>query len=789
MRINKIKMAGFRGATNAVEIKFDAAKRVTLVFGENGTGKSTIADALDFLCNGKFGSLEDYSVGNAQAKKKLVKSVGRAVPPLKVDLETSSGTWSAVLGTDGPRTTPMESFPNVKILRRKTVQALVDEQPKARFERLREFISVPRIEGAETSLREAIKTLDKDVSESVRALDQASTALKDLWISEGHPGENPEDWARGEIGVATTEHLKTIAEINVLARQFGELSSALVALGPEKTALSILEGDLKGAEEALEVEQQQHTAGTIELLKLLDEARSYIERHNTESACPVCEQRIDPNDVVSRIGGRMSKIRHLKELSDAVELKRKQLDLKRQLVERYQKSLITKAREIAKAITDSLLPEVTGAGIDWKEKYEELWSDNGDLGQLESLSAAYREAVNIIWSSVEDRRKTAEKSINLREAIAQKVKAIDHHRQKSDQSIKMLGVCRSLVEIISAERKAFIEGLLEKISTDVERLYTALHPGENIGGVKFYMKPKAIGSLEFDAAFHGEKEIPPQAYYSESHLDTLAICIFLSLSRHFSGNGAVLVLDDVFTSVDSVHLDRFMKLLHSEAQSFGQVIVTTHYRPWRDRYKWARGQTANIQVIELGPWSLETGIQVGEFIDAISELRRDLSSTPMNRQALASRAGILLESVLDLITLRYKCRVPRIATNEYTLGDLVNAIDSKLSSALKIRKMGEAGAIEEIVLKDLFGRATRQTWVRNAVGCHFNRLGSEVSDSDVKDFANDTLTLATAIVCGRCGSLPTKRPSGSYWECGCGKLEMLPLIQPGGDPRSVADEG
>ncbi|HEX3987903.1 MAG TPA: ATP-binding protein [Verrucomicrobiae bacterium] len=48
-KVSKLSLFGFRGATQPVEIHFDISKPVTLVFGENGTGKSTIADALDFV--------------------------------------------------------------------------------------------------------------------------------------------------------------------------------------------------------------------------------------------------------------------------------------------------------------------------------------------------------------------------------------------------------------------------------------------------------------------------------------------------------------------------------------------------------------------------------------------------------------------------------------------------------------------------------------------------------------------------------------------------------------------
>lgn len=199
------------------------------------------------------------------------------------------------------------------------------------------------------------------------------------------------------------------------------------------------------------------------------------------------------------------------------------------------------------------------------------------------------------------------------------------------------------------------------------------------------MKPTAIGSLEFDATFYGAAKVPPQAYYSESHLDTLGICVFLARAKLFKTDQTLVILDDVLTSVDASHLQRFMQVLQGEAAHFGRVIVLTHYRPWRDQYRWAKGPAANTQVIELGPWTLSGGVNAYEFVTDLDVLRRAVSETPFDRQIVASKAGIALESLLDFLTLRYRCKVSRNARGEYTLGELAAGLDSKLSSALRVR--------------------------------------------------------------------------------------------------------
>ena len=57
----KLTFVRFRGGSQPVTFEFQPNKKFVLIFGENGTGKSTIVDAIDFVCNNEFGSLRDRS--------------------------------------------------------------------------------------------------------------------------------------------------------------------------------------------------------------------------------------------------------------------------------------------------------------------------------------------------------------------------------------------------------------------------------------------------------------------------------------------------------------------------------------------------------------------------------------------------------------------------------------------------------------------------------------------------------------------------------------------------------
>ena len=62
-QLKHLRIKQFRGSTKDFSLTFDASKPLTLIYGENGSGKTTIADAIDFVGNGRVGSLEGRGLG------------------------------------------------------------------------------------------------------------------------------------------------------------------------------------------------------------------------------------------------------------------------------------------------------------------------------------------------------------------------------------------------------------------------------------------------------------------------------------------------------------------------------------------------------------------------------------------------------------------------------------------------------------------------------------------------------------------------------------------------------
>ncbi len=785
LRVSKLTMAGFRGATAPTAIEFDTTKPVVVIFGENGTGKSTIADAFDFICNRSFGSLENYSLG--EPAKKHVASIGRSPGDVSVTLECGGKKWTAQLGRDGPHVSPSAGRPEARILRRRAILSLIETAPKQRFDALKTFIAVPNIEKCEAALRDACNRTNASVNELVRATDQATDELITLWTAEGKPGASALSWANAEASKDPSLLWTNLAQINSLLQSYQEIESALSTLDHALAEERDARQTLHSAQTLLQQVEARTVQQSAQLLNLLCNAKAYVAERNALIQCPVCEQGVFSRELLRRLEDRIGEMQELVAITAATATAQHQLEGNLIAADQARQDLLRKASALARLLKSCTLTEITALKLDW-DHFAALSGAEQPADAIEPQARELWTAVAASRHALEARRDADQKSVHQHNAIAGHVETLREKQGLAVAQFRLLADLQAALEIVMRQRKDYVEEILSDISAEVQTLYLTLHPNERIGRVNFYLKPNTIGSLEFDAQFQDVINLPPQAYYSESHLDTLGICVFLALAKYFKTDNTVVVLDDVVTSVDGPHLDRFMRLLHEQARQFSQVIVTTHYRPWRDRYRWAKGSVASTQVIELGPWSLDNGLQTGEFLTAIDELKVILAGPRFDRQVAASKAGIVLESLLDFVTLKYRCSVPRNARNEYTLGDLAGAVDAKLGKELRCRKSAAVGFPKtDVFLKPILETATASQWIRNSVGCHFSSLGSEVCDGEVKDFVEAVLGLASHLICNACKTLPTRRPVG-FWQCRCGQLELYPLVYPGADLRTVDDE-
>jgi AAA15 family ATPase/GTPase len=765
-QIERLQITSFRGATLPVVFEFQPHQSIALIFGENGSGKSSIADALDFICNNKFGSLE-LRKGTTPYHTHVVSSLGQP-KDLEIEMVYGGETWDAKLQGVKPVTTP-SSQPRAFILRRADITHIMEVNDGDRYNNLKEFITFPQIESAETSLRAAYKAAKDDVTISISQKDTAETTLQQFWEAEGKHNNDCLSWARGAIQQSIEELKTQLAKDKVLKNKYDEvirIENELV-LEEEKSTSNLLKQTtlLKKLEEA---SLKQTNA---DLVSTLQSAQTYLQEHPGTNYCPVCAKPEPYESLLSQITIQLTQLKNIQSILNQIE----QNNITIQQAEGARSVANQKWQSAANELFELLFPAKTKL-------------TNGFSKFPSSPTAEdYRQFIHELSANLQALEAdivNGDRTIAQHNAISTHIATIDELSQSLAMKHAFSQRLGAILAVIEQERKQHVQNTVDGISGTVSNLYARIHPDEPLGDPSFGMKPNTIGSLTMKGKFGENTDIPLVAYYSEAHLDTLGLCVYLALAKQ--SENAIVVLDDVLMSVDDPHLDRVIELINEEALNFGHVIITTHSRAWFDRVRLGKGMPAEL--IELYGWDLQSGIKHSHAPLAVNELRDVVAASKVDRQAIASRAGILLEQLLDELTLRYQSRLPRKQLPRYTLGELADCIDKNLQKLLRVEHLDDAGNItKSIDLISLIKAVTADSWIRNQVGAHFNPDAAGISDSMVRTFGENVLAFADAILCEHCHQLPRKNKSGSYWECGtgCGKIRLYPLAAPNHLPQVV----
>lgn len=774
MSIEKIRLDAFRGATKEVAIKFDPEKRVTLIFGENGNGKSTIIDGFTFLCNQSRGSLDDRA--GSRSHKFLVSS-GRSSKDLFVELKTSANSipWMAKLSGSQIQVGPESGYPHLKVLRRATISNFIEADPKDKYEELKNFIETPGIEKSEQALRDAERITNQELTELVRDYTNAENSLASLWEQEGKKDGNALVWAK-RISQQSTDDLKKEKDsIDKFDALVSGLKSELAVFENLAKELKKAESNFKEALEKQKAEEGKAVGQTGELLDVLQSAKKYIQNNMGVKECPVCIQGINPEELKSSLTQRISS---LDKLSSAVALanaKKKALDRTKSKIEETDEKVFLALESIETFAKENKaflkgLPEVN-------QSESKILKDKSL--SLEKRSEAGAKLLEPLLMPFKDRYEEIQKNLGLKNAVSLQLNSLTDCQKKQKTKEDLNQRLNKVLHVVESERKKFVEEVLKSISGEICSLMEIIHPGESMANIELILDQKRKGSLHIKGDVFSETGAPPQAYLSESHLDTLGICIWLSFTRKFSPSDALVILDDVLTSVDSPHLDRIITMLDEVAQDFGHVILTTHYRLWRDRYRFHQAANSNIHFIELKEWAHDRGIISDTNLPLLEELQEWLKPEKFDRQIVASKAGIFLESILDYLSLLYMISLPRKASQDYTLGDYLNGFSSKKRALIKIEHLDEdSNIIDTVEIKPILDDLDSFTWIRNKIGCHFSVSGQEASDTDIKSFAEKVIELGHAVICRDGGDIPKKNKSGSFYQSSSGKCRLYPLQMP-----------
>ena len=773
IELKSLTLEALRGATQSFELKFEKNKTICIIYGENGSGKSTVCDALDILGNGILGSLDKKGLSSTT---RYWHSTNRDPADIKISLTSANETWSAQLVRSKVAVNPPDSRPRVAILRRHQILDLLAQPPGKKYEALRPFISIEAVDNSEAGLQKLLRSTTHELEIAVAKVGENLVALENIYQQARPPDVSFGDWARAEAKRDPTDQDRPISVIQTVMRLSQALDSRLSDLEIVTTKLATQRESFDAAEQELALAINSASSSSEELTRLFQAAHQYFQVHSQVEECPLCESREFARALPEEID---KKLQSWNAVRTALN---KKADAQRSFeTSGSQAEIATRyAREAAKTLIRSLfsewpsdLPKISGlpekAGSLSKAEQSSDW-EKGDLKLISEVTARF---VKLLEPELANRlqRRTQLKTIK---------DLLDQYRHNKRQQAELSSLVPRLEkthEILMEERRLFVDEILNRIASRVGELYEEVHPGEGLNKISLELHPEKRASLDVLSQFPGVNDCPPGAYLSESHLDTLGVCIFLALAELDEPAEVILVLDDVIASVDEPHVDRIIEMLYSMSKKFAHCILTTHYTPWKEKYRWGKLKNGECQFVELGKWSFADGIVGRGTTLRIERLREQLSQPIPEVAESCGTAGIVLEMLLDFLTLTFNCALQR-KLSKPTLGDFLPAIKSKLRKALRVEVYDKAASLsKQVELGPILDNLEKLVQVRNVVGAHFNTLAFELPDKDGLDFAQLVMELADAIVDTEHG-WPTSDKSGVYWANSGRTRRLYPLKSP-----------
>jgi len=764
--LEKLTIEHFRGAVKPFTLKFDPTKKLTIIYGENGTGKSTICDALDLLSSGQVGSLANRGLGKTNS---YWHSVGKRAADVAVTLEFGGKKCRGALRSTGVTISPPDARPRVEVLRRAQITSLLEARPGERYEAIRRFVEAPGVEQSESALSDALKTIQTDRDTALTRVQENRETIRQFWEKAGKPRADALGWAAQEAERDPDAFDLEVDALGYLQRAFERLLEYPAKFENAKLKLDAARAAQDEAAGAFEQAVTQASGTPRELVALLEAAQAHLRAHPDVDACPLCGSAERARDLAAQVQTRLDAFEtlrqaqaHVRAQEQAVQTAKQQSDTLAQLAREHAAEWNT-ARQNRELPKDTPLPQLAlpVEPMEWR-----AW-----------LNSHYHLLAR--WKQLETERIDRKQFLGTLQAALQ---TLNENTEAYQDLHALVPRLQRTLDIVRAERRAFTDATLARIAAEVGRLYECVHENENLNKISLELDPKKRASLEIGASFPGAQGAPPQAYFSESHLDTLGLCIFIAMAKEDAPAEKILALDDILGSVDEPHVDRLVRMLFDEAAHFQHCLITTHYRPWRERLRWGEFQYGECHFVELRRWGAAAGMDVVTAIPEVALLKRYLETTPPDLQTIVSKAGTLLEAVLDFLTIKYHCAVPRNADGKYTIGEMLPNVKGKLRKALSVEvgRRDASGALvyaPAISLEDLFERLDKIVTIRNVMGAHYNPLSFELRDEDALEFGRVVLTLVETLMDPQVG-WPTKNKGGRYWHTPGETRRLYPVLKP-----------
>jgi len=776
VRIRSISLAWFRGAAESLTLELGSKSAV--IYGENGAGKSSFVDAIEYvLNNGKIGHLSHEYSGRHQEKGVINTHTPADVSAvltitldddseLRAEIKrngtaTASGAASAAVhGWDYRRT----------VLRQDEVAAFIRNTKGGKYSEILPLLGLRPLEFAAENVRQLAKALERQgrVRESRAELemikarrDAAFGESSDLDLVQTIAGRYEKYCGQGGATQALTRCEAITAAIGQRMAHYSDEQRRHLILrdlaGLDLTssinAVRSATAELANAAEPLLEEK-------LEVLRSTGGFIAAVQAGN-EVACPACGQPVPVEEFRTHVNNEQERLKGMLKTLDgrkaAIGVLCDRLNALKSGVSKpelgpwlEQGGLEQRAKELAALSVAQVRVNCT----------------EDDLRQIETAfvplivtaTAAAKDAPPDVQDLAADTRLIE---------VAREVVASRKLAEQLKYLIALAAFLESLERGVRDEIRGRSQRVIDELSADIQTMWTILHPGEEIEGVRLYMPEGSDKAIDIELKFFGVEQESPRLTLSEGYRNSLGLCLFLAMAKREAETDPPLFLDDVVVSLDRKHRGMIVELLEKEFRT-RQVILLTHDRDWYAELR---------ERLDSGTWLFKAllpydkpavGIRWSAKTSTFGDARAFLTDAP---DAAGNTARKIMDTELALRAERLKVRMPYLAANrnDHRTGhDFLFRIIA--DGAVCFRRKGAGGGYEAYADAITTFRATDKllvTWGNKA------SHGFDVVRPEAEKLIAECEATLEVFICPNCRKPVYKLvdASAELLQCECGHLQ------------------
>lgn len=668
MRLEILRIQNFRGVR---QLELILTGKSAAILGPNGTGKSSIVDAVDFLLRGSVRRLEGEGAGEL--------SLARHAPFVGCDPAESwvEGTFKIADGSahtfrrtvaapdriSSEATLPPEVQQALVLARdgghhlltRRELLRFVFTEPASRAKAVGLLLQLDGIE----STRKHLQGAARDAADELRR-EQAQVQVLAAQIA----GAFDPPLARDETPLARTNALReSLGGAPIDGSSLANATSSLVtpteaAVHPlhsprTQAALRALGADTVTALHTNELDALEAYATSLDQFASDRQIQDVLREANLvdlglslldEDLCPLCRYPQSSDTLREALVARRDASQRAREQLQSLQVTRDELH----------GNLSAHQQRVLEALGAlSPRPDLPHAGIGSLATCLTR-ALGGALAPIEQWDGPTSQDVMLLREAAD----SAAADLTALRGILKELPAPSRLQASWDQLIQVsraisalsgaqgrLTVTRHAAELLAnadaeflVARDRTLQDTYDIVASGMSDVYKHVH-GADEEQFEAEMEPTRAG-LKLAVEFRGLGRYPPAALHSEGHQDSMGLAFFLALSTHFAGSALpVIVLDDVVMSVDYGHRRGVANMLAARF-SDRQLIVTTHDRVWWRQLRAAQ-VVAGKQSFAMVEWSLEAGARVTQTAaDTLGAAREAIQRRNVVGAAVALRRAI-----------------------------------------------------------------------------------------------------------------------------------------------------